>query len=249
MKKSDTEKAMKYVFDVKERLLHENRFYTEDKFRDGLDRIINDECETIEKGRVFYRARVYNEEDRYNKWHEGVIENDIFKGYNRVESFVNLKNSNAGRGNPEGISYLYMSSDRETCALEVCSKENVAISIAQIRVNKDLKVVDLSANGYVSNASEWLTGFKVAISDEINKPILDTSMGYIFTQYICEYFKRKNIDGVQFNSTNHSGEMGDDTVGKNLIIFSYDKCEAISSQLYLSRKVSVELEEFKQKRE
>lgn len=241
----------RHLYEIKEKLILGEKNPFDSDFNNHLEAIIADEWKTIKAGQEYYRARIYKEKDVYDKFHDGVFEEDAFQGYDSENSFVNKTNCSAGRGNKKGDVCLYVSSDEKTCALEVCSKENVAISIAKIRVKEDMKAIDLSSSCYVTtgtnhNVTEKINAWKVALANEMNAPAINSNgTDYVLTQYICDYFRKKGLDGVVFHSTGYTGERQEKNAGKNVIIFNYEKCEAISSKLYLTNKVDIELKPFK----
>jgi len=239
-----------YITQIKKKMtVSDNSFSSE--LDSLLHEIINQEVIAINEGRKFYRARIYKKEDWKLKYNNYELVKGKFKGYNEKESFVNLsKNKSAGRANSADDSYLYMSSDINTCITEVCNKREVPVSVAEIIVLKDMKVVNLSKGGYsytieypTSPAKgDWICGFKMEIAQEMNRPYFEDE-SYRLTQHISEYIRKNKIDGIKYKSASHCGNPKEndtsDEIGNNYVIFNYNKCKAISSDLYRVTNIDI----------
>lgn len=138
----------------------------------------------------------------------------------------------AGRANPMGIPYLYLSLNLETTLYEIRASFLDEISIGVFRPKQDLelKLIDFTENisafsGSSLNVEDIAKSklLKRAISSDLAKPIrrYDSELEYIPTQFICEYVKYLyGIDGIIFNSSLHTG-------GKNLVLFNTDTVECM----------------------
>ena len=51
-----------------------------------------------------------------------------------------------GRINPEGIPYLYCSDDLDTAGSELRPWKGALITIAELKINKDIEIVDLTVD-------------------------------------------------------------------------------------------------------
>jgi hypothetical protein len=129
----------------------------------------------------------------------------------------------AGRVNPDGIGILYLSDDETTALHEVHARALDFVTIGEFRALHDIKVVNLSGFSSISpyNLDMELAGFAVnrkifqEIAFEIAKPQRrsDSPLEYLPTQYIAEYIKSQDYDGVEYASTLCNG-------GKNIAVFN-----------------------------
>ena len=147
----------------------------------------------------------------------------------------------AGRANPIGIPYLYLSDSAKTTYFEVRAVYLDKLSVGTFRVERELKLIDfvydvnlfLSYNDGSDSLKETIIKKKVieAISSDLSKPLrrYDSEIEYVPTQLICEYCKRivdpkgATADGITFESSLHKG-------GRNYVLFdgSAAKCTSVS---------------------
>lgn len=148
----------------------------------------------------------------------------------------------AGRANPIGIPYLYLSDSAKTTYYEVRAVYLDRLSVGTFRTEKDLKLIDfvydvnlfLSYNDGSVPLQETIIKKKVieAISSDLSKPLrrYDSEIEYVPTQLICEYCKRiidsegTIADGITFESSLHKG-------GRNYVLFDQStvKCIKVNS--------------------
>ncbi len=149
----------------------------------------------------------------------------------------------AGRANPQGIPYLYLSKSVETVLYEVRSTFLDEVSVGKFHVKDDLKIVlvdfteKASAFSKVDEIIEFTKSMllKRYISADLSKPIrrYDSEIEYIPTQFICEYIRYiSNADGILFNSSLHNG-------GKNIVLFNQDKVDCVKVDLYRVSQVNI----------
>ncbi|WP_281948494.1 RES family NAD+ phosphorylase [Vibrio parahaemolyticus] len=136
----------------------------------------------------------------------------------------------AGRANPVGIPYLYLSEDEETCFREIKPSNGATIYLSKVIAKSDLKLIDLTNPKHrvallKFEESEIKTILKCIhlleeFAMELSVPVLPekSHLDYIPTQFICEFLRTiKVYDGLIFNSS-----YGD---GKNVVLFSEGKVE------------------------
>ena len=148
----------------------------------------------------------------------------------------------AGRANPIGIPYLYLSDSAKTTYFEVRAVYLDKLSVGTFRIEKDLKLIDfvydvnlfLSYNDGSVPLKETIIKKKVieAISSDLSKPLrrYDSEIEYVPIQLICEYCRRivdsegATADGITFESSLHKG-------GRNYVLFdeSAAKCIRVDS--------------------
>ena len=232
--------AERYIQEIKNNLINTNRFFVDEKFNSKLMECIKGKEKTIYRGTVLYRARNYTEDDRFEKYRN--YRNSRFAGYNNKGSFVNLENKwcPEGRMNPAGIPYLYTSYGVETCLAEVKPYADTLVSVAKIKVEEDLKIVDFSKEFGMSER-EWDADFSMFIDGELSTGTRDQG-GYLFSQYVAEFCKQNKYDAIAYRSS-----FGTNCAGKNVTIFSHQKCKAISSKLYHVKEVRVVATQLKAK--
>lgn len=141
----------------------------------------------------------------------------------------------AGRANPIGIPYLYLSDTAKTTYFEVRAVYLDKLSVGTFEVKRELNLVDfvydvnlfLSYNDSSVSLKEIIIKKKVIenISADLSKPLrrYDSELEYVPTQLICEYCK--NIaDGISFESSLHKG-------GRNYVLFDQTvvKCIRVDS--------------------
>lgn len=182
------------------------------------------------------RARIYDIlKDKEEKTPE-------FKGYGPKGSFVPPKNTSvcAGRANPSGIIYLYAASDVRTAIAEVNPSAKDEVSVAEIEVKDDLKILNL-ANFFASTTGDdnpslaWKRDVPLELARVFYTPQND-SHGYFLCQYISECIKVLGYDGIRFASSKVKTDW-EKQEGINYTIFNYQKCKAISSELYIPEDV------------
>ena len=158
----------------------------------------------LPKDQVLYRARISNE-----------LGFSIDKMGAPPKELVR-----AGRINPEGLSYLYLSDSRETTVYETRASLHDYVCIGEFRAVKDIKVIDLTGLDKISVFNPDLDYAFHAINrvhlkrinDEIAKPVRssDSHLEYLPTQYICDYIKsipleigsdELKYDGIMYKST------------------------------------------------
>lgn len=162
----------------------------------------------------------------------------------------NKKQTPAGRANPQGIPYLYLSKEIETVLYEVRATylDEVSVGTFQIKDNSTVILVDFteekaSAFSKIDEIVDYTKSMllKRNISADLSKPIrrYDSEIDYIPTQFICEYIRYINnrdnqlIDGIIFNSSLHRG-------GKNIVLFNQDKVDCISVALHRVTNVEIQ---------
>lgn len=203
-----------YWFTLKEQLKWEKRYFTNIDFLTndlGWDGFFESKV-LIKRTDIFYRARLHKNanEDAY--------------GFEKM--FCPPKEtSSAGRANPIGIPYLYLSDNNETILYEVRASYLDEVSVASFMLKEDVQteiiISDFTEtptlyhpNGVNKRIKSTL--LKELISRDLSKPMrrYDSELDYIPTQFICEFIKTfTNVNGIKFRSSLHN-------TGNNLVIFN-----------------------------
>jgi len=144
-----------------------------------------------------------------------------------------------GRANPRGIPYLYMANTRDTALSEVRPWIGASISVSQLRIVRDLKVIDCSKHFKPSETVLLLDrlpaidGIWFAIDNAFATPVSkdDETKGYIPTQIIAELFKSAGYDGVMYKSL-----LSED--GLNLALFNLNDAEVTKGTVVQAGSIS-----------
>ena len=212
---------------------------------------------TIPSGDVFYRARVYHNNfpelalDYAKRIHDDIEHGDQileqmkkafdkltalkesgFNGFDAAGSFVNPnpRAIGSGRCNHNHEVCLYIAEDIETAISELKPLIQEEISVAQVKIKEELKVIDFGFNASDSPYKE-LVSFLFVTS-----PTQEDYDAYTYSQIICSFVKKMGYDGIKYTSCQNLGKT-------NYVIFNYDKCEAIASNVYTVKSISYEFDE------
>lgn len=149
---------------------------------------------------------------------EGLFSEDLFQILSKKKRFwgYNSKDSDAppskfateGRVNPRNISYLYLANDEKTAIYEVRPNIDQDISVATIRINRDLKIYDF-CNNNIKDDGDW---FALIMLSRLFSRVKNGEEDYFATQYICEYIRELGFDGVRFKSSLNKD-------GQNTVLF------------------------------
>ena len=232
--KNAMQDAYNYIRKVKESLQSDNRFFVDKKFTEYLKKIFYEADVFIPAGQNFYRARRYDA----NRIDSSKIGTQ-FEGYGVKESFVNedSKWPSIGRMNPEGISVLYVASDIRTAITELHPYYNEIYSVATIKTNEQLRIADLSrSESFIDDA--FTRNIAIYVQEWISQG--SSNKDYVFPQYISSYCKSLGYDGIAYRSKYATKDNTRKREGINYTIFTFKKCEVISTKLYDVGKVSVQ---------
>ena len=149
--------------------------------------------------------------------------------------------SSEGRANARGITCLYISNDVDTTLHEVRAGVFDYVIVGTFRLKQDITIVDLKAITDISPFIEGVDFVDHAINKhyleklnyEMSRPLRrsDSTLDYIPTQYIVDFIKCiehdgiQEYDGIEYNSTTNPG-------GFNLAIFNPDLFDCISVDVY-----------------
>ncbi|MGE5614956.1 MAG: RES family NAD+ phosphorylase [Bacillota bacterium] len=172
-----------------------NRFHTNYINKDVLKLFLGYARKSYKAGAVFYRARICQNENGFDSTEMGAPPTNL---------------ATAGRANPEGISCLYLSNSEKTTLHEIRAGIYDYVTIAEFTLLKDIEVVNLAE---IDKISPFLgidyTQLAInidhlkKISNEIAKPLRrhDSTLDYLPTQYVSDYIKHLNYDGIEYIST------------------------------------------------
>lgn len=152
----------------------------------------------------------------------------------------------AGRANPIGIPYLYLSDSAKTTYFEVRAVYLDKLSVGTFRIERELELVDfiydvnlfLAYNDGTTSLKEIVIKKKIidTISEDLSKPLrrYDSELEYVPTQLICEYCKRiVGADGISFESSLHKG-------GRNYVLFDDSSAKCIRVDSHEITKIDID---------
>lgn len=166
----------------------------------------------IKEEEQFYRARIEKDKKLTRK--------DMGKPPSKITT--------PGRANPEGIPYLYVSTDLETTLNESRASMLDDVAIGYFTSTQRMTVIDLSTMLRVSPALLYendiiqdylvIKPFFEKLSSELSRPVRarDNRFDYIPTQYVCELIKYIGYDAVKYKSAMKEN-------GINLVVFNDEK--------------------------
>jgi hypothetical protein len=208
---------------LKELLITQNRYVTDiTELTDrGWDGYFSAQV-TIAPGQPLYRARLHH--------HSGE------DPYDPPQMFCPPPLlTTAGRANPSGIPYLYLSDNDQTVLYEIRAAYLDEISIGRFEVKSNLpdnvKIADFTSSDtlfHPNRVSDRIktTLLKQKISRDLSKPMrrYDSELDYVPTQFICEFIKNyTGAHGIKFRSSL-------DVTGYNFVIFDQNlmSCTAVN---------------------
>ena len=223
---------------VKECLEKENRFFVSEIFIAAFKEILKLKTAKIivEPHTIYYRGRIYREEDDINHY-----DRSVFQGYDEKGSGINPNDRwpKAGRLNPEGIQVLYVATGETTCAKEIGAAAGETVNVARMEVKQQLTLIDFP------RLEKNIKGIKKKqFVSEINN-VLSNGYGgrdYVLTQYIASVCRVLGYDGIIYRSK--YAAKTETKKGLNIGIFDPNKCRPISSVIREVNRISLG---FKQK--
>jgi len=225
------EESVSYWGQLKEDLKWRRRYLTDidEMLELGWDALFNDSY-SIDTSTILYRARVNG---------DGQSES-----YQPVEMLSPpVEKTTAGRVNPQGIPYLYLSTDPKTTLYETRASylDNISVGLFQIKEDIQLRIVDFtnsqSTFNHTDDMIQFVTGqlLRRAISVDLSKPLrrYDSELEYIPTQFICEFIRYiTKVDGIQFNSSLRKG-------GINIVLFNQENINCSEVELHQITNIEI----------
>ena len=150
-----------------------------------------------------------------------------------------------GRANPAGIPYLYFGSKPETATSEVRPHTGEVACVADFTI-PEIKAVDLRNPRKLVSPVVWpdpaVIGqlradlpFLERLGEELTRPVSPqgAAIDYTPSQYLCEFIKKSNFDGVVYRSSVSDGF--------NLALFEPSKAQGGAVALFNVSRVAVEV--------
>jgi hypothetical protein len=164
---------------------------------------------------------------------------------NRMKPLIG--SASEGRANPKGLPYLYVADDRDTAMAEVRPWVGAYISVAQLRMIRDTKIIVCSKPRQKHSLhltdppeTEWDRLVWEDIDDAFSTPIsvTDRTADYVPTQVLAEFFRTNGYDGIAYKSS-----LGE---GHNIAFFDTSIAEVINCQLCEAKSVKFGFSELDQ---
>lgn len=188
--------------EVKKTLINEFRYMTSNKMAktfDIYDQAFAAHVRPLRKDTILFRSRINENGDR--------------KPFPKDKMGAPPKQyATAGRANPQGIPFLYLSDKPETTFYEARALFLDLISTGSFKSNREQKIVDFTETKspftFMADSSieKGIIGELLikSISNDLSRPMrrYDSIVDYVPTQFICEYIKyTAKADGIAFKSS------------------------------------------------
>lgn len=216
-----------------EEIQYKNRNPQDIKVLEMLKDISTNPERRISVGANLYRCRIIEDISKTGK-------EKSFFGYGKSDSFVPpAERTSDLRANYRYIPYLYCANDPYTALVEVRPRLGSNVSVATIIVNTELTLLDFTLKNIPKRMRESKLNLFADLSILYSKPVAsdDDTLDYIPTQFVAEYAKRLGYDGIAFRSS-LTPELSNQDVYKdenmdryNIVVFNYQKCEPIASNI------------------
>jgi hypothetical protein len=154
----------------------------------------------------------------------------------------------AGRANPRGIPYLYLSNDIDTTLYETRASLLDYVTIGRFVAIEDIRVINLRDDKMPSPISledsleKYMSHrrYLSRLGQELSKPVrkYDSELDYLPTQYLCEFVKSLGYDGVEYRSSLNPD-------GFNLAIFNDEKFKCVDTDLYEVKSIKYNTKKLK----
>jgi len=211
----------------------------------ALNQFMDKAAYTLKKGSIIYRARRISTESELPDCMHKVLEliHDSSASYRNLDGFINgaalaemnpnkdfwgfnaersgapeIEKAYAGRINPKGVSYLYAAEQPHTAIVEVRPIIGQMVSVAEIEIERDLILYDFSIPILDFESKEETHDIFRIIAKHISEPNYAGEEGYLTTQYIGNFIKEKQVEGIRFPSSLHKN-------GINIVLFDTSKDE------------------------
>lgn len=218
---------------LKDDIKNHHRFTTDlGRLKDaGWDSLLDNQL-ALSPAQSFYRARIhYKKTDSFGVGDMGARDRG---------------DCPAGRANPEGIPYLYLSEEPKTTFYETRVNMHDVVSVGEFKIaGKDPIYVENLTDIDLNDIEDLLNEDVVtlakrkllirALSRDMSNPMrrFDSPIEYVPTQFICEYIQLKQkVSGIRFASSVYKD-------GINLVIFDPALMQCVSVEDYNIRSLEI----------
>jgi hypothetical protein len=198
----------------------------------------------LKKGKFVWRAQS-------DKKEPVIIENDgsvavTFFPFDADRMKPRPAGAKEGRVNPKGIPVLYVATSPETAMSEIRPSRASALSLAELEICRDLKLVDCTMNSSsrspfyyprlpVPSANEREEVVWGSINFAFTRPVdaSDSVAEYAPTQVLAEYFKSAGYDGLRYKSSYGA-------TGQNIALFALQDATVRHVKLMRVKSINIE---------
>lgn len=221
--------------DFVEGIKRKNRFHSDYINTEQLITFLKCARKTYKAGEIFFRSRI--------------CPNNIGYPWNEMGPPPESK-AVGGRVNPSGIGILYLSNSIETTFYEIRAGIYDYVTVGSFELLNDIDVINLAdidrvspfiGVDYAFDFVQYATNIEhlKMIGQEIAKPLRnDNILDYLPTQYISDYIRSKDYDGIEYKSTMCSK-------GFNLAVFNDKFFKCISTNVYEIKSINYEYDQIK----
>lgn len=242
------------------RVKFSNRYILDEEDRDFLQTVLatnRGRDVILKEGTILYRAQkgvdVINQVDDEGNW---IGEDTWAFGAKRMKPFADR--AREGRANPTGIPVLYVGSTIKTAVSEVRPWVGAEISVAECRLLRPLRTIDLSkghgksalvgpifnhlVNGTAPSAKEIENAVWTDIDNAFSQPVTQTDdrADYAPTQILAELFRNAGYDAIGYKSLFGDTEKRG---GFNIAVFDPDAVEISSCAPFQVKSIEVVAEQ------
>ncbi|KAB7707697.1 RES domain-containing protein [Plesiomonas shigelloides] len=159
-----------------------------------------------------------------------------------------LDSAAEGRANSKGIPHLYVATNKETAMAEVRPWLGAILTVAHLKITKDLKILDFSVEHGNNNfklkfifeepsCEEIIKSVWSDIDNAYSKPTKasDLKSEYAPTQIISEFVRSKGYDGIAYKSSLAEGH--------NICLFDLDSAEIVKCDIFESTAINFEFKQ------
>lgn len=209
--------------DFVEVIKRKNRFHTDYMNKDIFNQFIHCVRKHYMAGTVFYRARICPNENGFSPAEMGAPPPYL---------------ATAGRANAEGISMLYLADTVRTTLHEIRAGVYDYVTIGDFELKQDIEIINLADIDKISPFIAIHKGIDYTqhainiehlrmVNQEIAKPLRrhDSILDYLPTQYVSDFIKSQDFDGIEYISTMCQG-------GFNIAVFNEDLCKCTNVNVY-----------------
>lgn len=164
--------------------------------------------DTLPSDTLLYRARIIDVKTDLGNPALGFDLTTTTHGFDRWNSIEPpLSRAPQGRSNINGMSYLYLASNKYTACCEVKPRPMELISLAEFKTQKDFNIVDFSKDKSTKEFSAFENEYNIAparlitnMMFEFCKPYDNDDNYYTASQFIADYFRKAGFDGIKYRS-------------------------------------------------
>lgn len=233
------------------RVRHQRRYVWDAPVQAFVDTVlatIKDRDADLRKGTILFRAQAGIE---YHSPDKDRAEEP--SGYGAARMKPRPNRSTEGRANPAGMPVLYLGTTELNVISEIRPWVGAEVSVAQFRLKRKLRVLDLSRghgkshlnlllghilNGTPMSADEKERAVWISVDNAFSQPVTrsDDMADYVPTQILAEVFRNAGYDAIGYKS--QFGEKG-----LNIVLFNPDDADVINCTPYRVTGLEVSFKE------